>query len=196
MTDREGAATGQMVPPAYARLHADAVGLLQTWTPPDAEQALLRERYLAHLAAEPAAMWREGPRDHLTGSVLVLDHAGERVLLTLHKKAQLWLQFGGHLEPQDPSVFEAAAREAREESGIEDLAVAPRLVQLSHHQLSTAFGHCRSHLDLRFAARAEPGAQPVVSEESHDVRWWPVDALPDPTDPELYLLVDAALRTV
>ena len=36
------------------------------------------------------------------------------------------------------------------------------------------------HLDVRFVAVAPAGAVPVVSEESTDVRWWPVDALPEP----------------
>ena len=45
-------------------------------------------------------------------------------------------------------------------------------------------------LDVRFVAVAEPGAEGVVSDESLDVRWWPVDALPNP---ELAELVDLAL---
>ena len=36
------------------------------------------------------------------------------------------------------------------------------------------------HLDVRYVAVAPQGATPVVSEESTDVRWWPVDALPEP----------------
>jgi hypothetical protein len=33
---------------------------------------------------------------------------------------------------------------------------------------------------VRFVAVAPAGAVAVVSEESTDVRWWPVDALPEP----------------
>ena len=36
---------------------------------------------------------------HLTASAMVLDHAGERVLLTLHRKGGFWGQLGGHCEP-------------------------------------------------------------------------------------------------
>jgi hypothetical protein len=36
------------------------------------------------------------------------------------------------------------------------------------------------HLDVRFVAVAPEDAVPVVSEESTDVRWWPVGALPEP----------------
>ena len=37
----------------------------------------------------------------------------------------------------------------------------------------------RDHLDVRFLVRAPSASAPVVSEESLDVRWWPVDALPE-----------------
>ena len=33
-----------------------------------------------------------------------------------------------------------------------------------------------------------PGADPVVSSESLDVRWWPLDALPD-REPEMHTLI-------
>ncbi|MGY2062491.1 NUDIX hydrolase, partial [Nocardia gipuzkoensis] len=35
------------------------------------------------------------------------------------------------------------------------------------------------HLDLLFRVRAPKGAVPVRSSESTDLRWWPVDALPE-----------------
>ena len=54
-------------------------------------------------------------------------------------------------------------------------------MQLDRHTLVGSFGACREHLDLRFAAVAPQGARARVSAESHDVRWWPVDALPEGT---------------
>ena len=99
----------------------------------------------------------------------------------LHRRANAWFQFGGHLETADPSVWAAARREAREESGIDTLEPPRRPVQLDRHGSSGAFGACREHLDLRYAAMAPDGARSRVSAESHDVRWWPVDALPEGT---------------
>ena len=45
---------------------------------------------------------------------------------------------------------------------------------------------------MRYAAVAPPGVEPRVSAESHDVRWWPVDALPEGTRTELAPLVSLA----
>ena len=174
-------------------LHADALAVLRGWSPPSDEQALLRDRYVAHLSASPDAMQRTCYPDHLTASTLVLSADRERVLLTLHAKAQRWFQLGGHCEPGDATLAGAAEREAVEESGIDGLRVAPTPVQLSEH--AVPFCDPRGgvhHLDVRFVAVADEGVEHAVSEESLDVRWWPVSALPDD---DLADLVGLALQS-
>lgn len=147
---------------------------------------------LAHLAAHPDAMAKSGPPAHFTSSLVVLDSTCEAMLLTHHRRARAWFQLGGHYEPGDTSVWAAACREGREESGIADLDVLPQIVHLDRHTLVGDFGRCREHLDIRFAAVARDGAAPSASAESLDVRWWPVGALPEGTRDELAPLVAAA----
>ena len=178
------------------RLHADAVARLEAWTAPDEHQDRLCGEFLDHLHAHPDAVSKAGPPAHLTGSVIVLDETGGSALLTLHRRARAWFQFGGHYEPADESVWHAATREAREESGIADVTALPEIVQLDRHVLSGDFGTCREHLDIRFAAVTSRSASAAVSTESIDVRWWPVDALPDGTRDELRPLVEAGLRLI
>ena len=165
-----------------SRLLADVVVVLTRWTAPSTEQRSLREAYLTHLRRSPDGLWRDGPPAHLTASCFVLDPTGRSALLTLHRKGGFWVQFGGHLEPGDASLAAAALREATEESGVAGLRLvpfgAPAPVDLDRHALSAAFGRCREHLDVAYLAVAEPGAVPIISEESDDVAWWPVDALP------------------
>ncbi|CAN5470100.1 NUDIX hydrolase [soil metagenome] len=179
-------------------LRADARARLAAWTPPGPAQAALRDRYVAHLDAHGDGMTRACRPDHLTASTLVLSHDRTHVLLTLHSKAKRWFQFGGHCEPGDASLVGAAEREATEESGLA-LTLDPVPLQLSEH----AVPFCRlpgaeddglivHHLDVRFLAVAPADAVPVVSEESLDVRWWPVGVLPDP-EPEMVELVALAL---
>jgi 8-oxo-dGTP pyrophosphatase MutT (NUDIX family) len=177
-------------------MRVDAIARLGEWRAPDAEQERLRRAYLAHLERYRDALSRSGPPRHLTGSVLVLDPAGERVLLTLHQKARRWFQFGGHFEPGDLTMRHGAEREAREESGIDGLSVHPEIVMLDRHALGKAFGRCREHLDVRYMAVAPEGAAHAVSHESLDVRWWPADSLPEETREELVPLVRAAQRVI
>jgi 8-oxo-dGTP pyrophosphatase MutT (NUDIX family) len=162
-------------------LHADALALLEGWRAPYDGQEQLRRRYVDHLRSHPDGMTRGCRPDHLTASTLVLNAEGDAVLLTLHAKAREWFQFGGHCEAGDATLAGAALREATEESGLAGLELDPEPVQLSEH----AVPFCGPagdvhHLDVRFVAVAPPGAEHAVSEESLDVRWWPVDALPDP----------------
>jgi 8-oxo-dGTP pyrophosphatase MutT (NUDIX family) len=162
-------------------LHAEALRLLSSWSAPDAEQEALRRRYVAHLEVHADAAYRECRPDHLTAGVLVVSADHRQVLLTLHAKAGRWFQLGGHCEPGDDSLAAAALREATEESGLAGLVLDPDPVHLDEHPV-TFCGEpgLVHHLDVRFVAVAPDGAVPAVSEESIDVRWWPVDALPEP----------------
>ncbi|QQS00075.1 MAG: NUDIX domain-containing protein [Austwickia sp.] len=182
--------------PTDGPAHRDAVRTLTAYAAADPHQARLRDEFLAHLAAHPDATRRSGPPAHLTVGVLVLDPAGVQVLLTHHRKADAWYQFGGHLEPTDATVRAAAARELAEESGLPGLELTALPVHLDRHALPGAFGRCREHLDVRYAAVAPAHAVPAVSPESHDVRWFPVDDLPPGAAADLGGLIAAARRAL
>ena len=173
-----------------AGLHADALRTLTGWAAPDDQQGLLRSAYVEHLRTHDDGMLRSCVPAHLTASAMVLDHTGEQVLLTLHRKGGFWGQLGGHCEPQDDTLAAAALREATEESGIDGLRlVGDAPVDLDRHALSTAFGTCGEHLDVRYAVVAPPGAEPVVSDESDDVAWFPAREVPGTAVEDLARLV-------
>jgi 8-oxo-dGTP pyrophosphatase MutT (NUDIX family) len=173
-------------------LHADALAALEAWAAPSAAQEALRGRYVAHLHAHPDGMRRACFPDHLTAGVLVVDATGDRVLLNLHRKARRWFAFGGHCEPEDATLAAAALREGLEESGLPDLRFDPVPAQLDEH--AVPFCDARGtvhHLDVRYVAAAPDGSAHAVSEESLDVRWWPVGDLPE-LEPSMVELVGIA----
>ncbi|MFB7797667.1 NUDIX hydrolase [Isoptericola sp. NPDC056134] len=175
-------------------LRDDARSVLRRMPAADAGQSALRDRFVAHLDAHPDGVLRACRPDHVTASTVVLSGDASRVLLTLHAKAGRWFQLGGHAEPDDATLAAAARREAVEESGVEvDLDPVP--VHLDEHAVPFCGpGGDAHHLDVRFVAVAPDGARHAVSDESLDVRWWPVDDLPNPDLAEPVALAVARVR--
>ena len=118
------------------------------------------------------------------------------VLLGLHAKAKLWLQMGGHIDPEDGSVATAALREAVEESGIDGLTLFSETpINLDRHPAPCS-PQARHHLDVQFLVVAPPGSTEHVSPEQLELRWCPFDALAEPTDDAVRRLVAAAWRAL
>lgn len=109
---------------------------------------------------------------HVTGSCWIVDAAGERVLLTHHRKLEKWLQLGGHADG-DPDVLQVALREAEEESGLDQIApVTTEIFDLDIHKIPARKDEPEhEHFDVRFALRHTGDGVFEISEESLDLAW-------------------------
>jgi len=165
-------------------LHASAIDRLTTWHTDSEDAESLRHTMLAFLDSAPDGCLREHVPGHITASSIVLDADHRNVLLTLHPRVGRWIQLGGHCEASDETVVAAALREATEESGIADLVIDPDLLSAHTHPITCSLGVPTRHLDLRFLVTAPVDARPVRSDESTDLQWWPVDALPPEAEHE------------
>ncbi|GGE89331.1 NUDIX hydrolase [Mycetocola zhadangensis] len=160
-------------------LLADLERRLDLWQPATPAQARLRDDYLEYLTATgPAALDRNASRSHLTASCFVFTEDLSAVLLCFHKKGRFWVQLGGHIEAADGTVSAAAFREATEEAGIVVTPLSPEPIDVDRHSLHAGFSKCDVHWDVGFVAIADPALPTITSDESDDVRWWPVGALP------------------
>ncbi len=179
-------------------VHASTRAALLSWETADPEQDGLRHTYLAFLDAAPDGCLRAHEPGHITASALVVDATATHTLLTLHPRVGKWVQLGGHCEPDDQGIESAALREATEESGIDGLNLLGGPVHLHTHPITCSLGVPTRHLDMRFLAIAPPttdGSLPaaVCSDESLDLRWFPLDDLPND---ELLPLAAAARRAL
>ncbi len=177
-------------------LHESVVDTLRRWRPVDPAQDSLRHAVLAFVLARPDACQRACVPGHVTASTLVLDHTGSRTVLTLHRRLGRWVQLGGHCEESDADIVSAALREAEEESGIGGLTIDDMPAALHVHALTCSSGVKTHHLDVQFVAHAPEDAQIAISDESLDLRWWPLDDLPPGSDFGLQQLARAAQTSV
>jgi len=171
----------------FSHLHLDAHDVI-TQLPDGAE----RSDFLDFLSEHDDAVSRTCAASHLTASALVFDPTTGRALLMLHRKLGRWLQMGGHIEADDLTLRAAAAREAREESGLLDLELTASPVNLDRHSL-TCDGRNLDHLDVQFLAIAPPGSVAIGNDESDALRWFEYDQIPS-DDTAVQRLVDIARK--
>lgn len=120
---------------------------------------------------------------HVTGSAWVLSHDGSKHLLLHHRKLKKWLQPGGHADGQ-VEIDQVALREVEEESGLSALeisgACSPQglldidvhLIPARHQPDGSLLEPEHEHHDLRYLVQCTEEQELVVSEESHEVRWF------------------------
>ena len=155
---------------------------LRGHAPGDHDEAADLVRILAFVRQHAQPFDRAIAAGHLTGSALVVSENGDRVLLLHHRKLERWLQPGGHAETGEASGETVALREAREETGLQGLALhpeAPRPLDVDVHQIPARPGEpAHEHLDLRYLVVASENAplKPATG-ESERLRWFGWDEL-------------------
>ena len=127
----------------------------------------------------------------LSGVTAVIRRDDE-VLLVRRADNGEWSPVTGIIDPsEEPAV--CAAREAMEETGVE--IRVDRLASVdSATSVTYPNGDRASYLDVNFACTWLSGEAHVADDESDEVRWWPVTALP-PMSPTLLARIDAAVSS-
>jgi 8-oxo-dGTP pyrophosphatase MutT (NUDIX family) len=135
------------------------------------EESETTGRFIQFVEKHPDCFERTLPIGHITGSAWLLHPAGTQVLLTHHKKLNIWVQLGGHADGND-DILKAALNEAIEESGIEEIVPLSRQIfDIDIHRIPERKNEpAHYHYDVRFAFKSL-SEDYVVSEESHDLEW-------------------------
>ena len=120
---------------------------------------------------------KENKEGHFTGSAWIVNPDRSMVLMTHHRKLNMWLQLGGHADGME-DLISVAIREAKEESGFNEFVLlSDRIFDLDIHKFPATKDEPRHHhYDVRFLLEADPNNNTIIiSDESIDVQWIPLD---------------------
>jgi 8-oxo-dGTP pyrophosphatase MutT (NUDIX family) len=151
---------------------------LDVYEPSDARERSMVDDVRTFVRTHADCFARTLAVGHVTASAWLLDESFTAVLLTHHRKLGRWLQLGGHADGDD-DVRRVARREAQEESGLLEIRFADeRIYDIDVHAIPSRPGEpAHTHYDVRFAFVADRYAPVVVSDESHELAWVPLDDL-------------------
>ena len=109
---------------------------------------------------------------HFTASAFVLSPGEDALLLILHAKLDLWLQPGGHVDPDDADLVAAARREASEEAGLADLSLVTRgIFDVDVHSIPARHDAPEHrHFDVRYLFRAS-SLRVAAASDAKAARW-------------------------
>jgi 8-oxo-dGTP pyrophosphatase MutT (NUDIX family) len=154
--------------------------VLERYVPLTDEESSDVER-LRKLVVEDADPWTRASALHVTGSAVVVHPPTRRVLLRWHDRMQAWLQVGGHADAGEVDPYAVALREAREETGLTDLAawpdpVEPRVVQVAIVPVPAGKSEPEhEHGDIRYVLATERPESVVAESESAQLAWLDVE---------------------
>jgi 8-oxo-dGTP pyrophosphatase MutT (NUDIX family) len=152
--------------------------MLQSYNSIFAEENLHKTQMLDFLTNTKEPFSRQNKKGHFTASAFLLNTTASKFLLMHHRKLQKWLQPGGHCDG-DSDVLSVAIKEAREESGINQIkSVTPNIFDLDVHLIPpSAKDPAHYHYDVRFLLQTVDNDCLVQNHESNKLEWVNFDDL-------------------
>ncbi len=147
--------------------------LLLQYSPTDPSEILARTQILEFIQAHPNCFDRSLLEGHVTASAWLLNKDLTKALLLHHGKFDVWCQLGGHCDG-DSDVLAVALKEAREESGVNNIVpISTEIFDLDVHEIPELSGiQAHKHYDIRFLLKVNSDEEAVGNYESKAVGWF------------------------
>lgn len=145
------------------------------------EQPMI-DRYTQFVRNHDDCFKRTQLSGHVTGSAWLVNRRKTHVLLTHHRKLNMWLQLGGHADG-NPDILSVALREAQEESGIANIKpLSDQLLDVDIHTIPARGDEPEHyHYDATFAFCTVDTDEFMVSEESLALEWIEISKITERT---------------
>ncbi len=130
------------------------------------------------------------PNKHLVSYFIVFDEEKRKIFLVDHKKAQLWLPAGGHVEI-DEGPKDAAKLECLKELGIEADFWSPDPLFLTS---TLTVGLTAGHIDVSLWYILKGDSEAIYhfdQDEFNNIIWFSFDDIPyDKSDPQMRRFIE------
>jgi 8-oxo-dGTP pyrophosphatase MutT (NUDIX family) len=135
------------------------------------EENYYKLKMLDLLKNHPNPFERDCP-SHFTASAFLLNSDRSKFLLMHHRKLDKWFQPGGHCDGNE-NILEVSIKEAREESGINEIrAISEKIYDIDIHLIPKIHNEEEHyHYDVRFLLQTIDNDSLFKNKESKDIRW-------------------------
>lgn len=151
---------------------------LSAYRPGCEQEVRDKAQMLRWLTVTPDPFSRENTIAHFTASSWVVSPDRQKVLLIYHNLYNSWAWTGGHADGER-DLLSVALREAREESGLQNLRLLqPGIFSLETltvdgHRKRSAYVSSHLHLNVTYLLEADPGdALRIKPDENSGVAWF------------------------
>ncbi len=168
---------------------------LNRYQPFDAHEYSMCERIVKFVKENPDCFERTLLIGHITGSAFIVNKRHTHTLMTHHQKLDKWLQLGGHSDG-DPNTMNVALREAEEESGLKTIApISEDIFDVDVHKIPARKNEpAHYHYDIRFLFEADDAEKLIITNESNDLQWIPLERMEEYTTEETVLRMIKKIR--
>lgn len=139
------------------------------------------EKIKAFIASDRDNLFsRTNLEGHITASAWVVNPEMTKTVLVHHKKLNKWVQPGGHADGSD-DILGMARQEVWEETGLKNTELGyDGIFDVDAHAIPEAQKNgktepAHTHYDVRYLFVADGDEDVVISDESNDVKWVPLD---------------------
>ena len=170
------------------------ISSISPWDREEKEHIDFVQRWIASGAEIFRISKPDNPNIHLVSYFVIMDINSNEFLLVDHKKAELWLPSGGHVEI-DEHPKDTVEREIKEELGIcaDFLLEDPLFLTVSK-----TVGNIAQHTDVSLWYLLKGKKSDYLKydqEEFHQIRWFPRKEIPfERADPHMKRFIDKVIQ--
>lgn len=162
---------------------ATLIEQLKSYIPWNEQESRDLPLILHHLEHTPDVFTRQSETAHFTASAWVVSPDRTKVLMAYHNLYNSWAWLGGHADG-DTDLSQTAIREAREESGLQNVRLlseeplSVEILTVNGHEKKGRYVSSHLHLNATYLLEADPN-EPIriLPEENSGVDWIPVEEI-------------------